>query len=118
MTRVKRGNVSRKRHAKLLKLAKGFRGARSKLFRPAKQAVLHALNRSYKDRRKKKRDFRSLWIIRINAGLNNKQVTYSKFMWLLNQENIQLNRKVLADLACSEPEIFDQVVDCLSIKTI
>ncbi|MBT3261321.1 50S ribosomal protein L20 [bacterium] len=110
MTRVKRGNVARQRRKKVLKLAKGFRGSLSKLFKPAKQAVLHALSYAYKDRRNKKRDFRSLWIARINAGLQDKKITYSKFIALLKKNNIQLNRKVLADLAHSNPEVFNEIV--------
>jgi len=110
MARVKRGNIARKRHKKLLKLAKGYRGSLSKLYRPAKQAVLHALTNSYRDRRRKKRDFRSLWIVRINAGLAKHNLSYSKFMGQCKLKKIQVNRKLLADLAFFHPDAFDSIV--------
>ena len=111
MARVKRGNVARKRRKKVLKLAKGFRGSLSKLYRPAKQAVLHALTNSYRDRRRKKRDFRSLWIVRINAGLVAHNVSYSKFIGQCKAKNIDVNRKMLAELAYSQPAVFDKIVE-------
>lgn len=111
MSRVKRGNVARKRHKKILKLAKGFQGSLSKLYRPAKQAVLHALTNAYRDRRRKKRDFRSLWIARINAALDAKDVSYSKFMGQCKDKNVGLNRKVLAYIAVHEPHVFDDIVE-------
>jgi large subunit ribosomal protein L20 len=111
MSRVKRGNIARKRHKKILKLAKGFTGAISKLYRPAKQAVLHALSNSYKDRRRKKRDFRKLWIARINAGVSTYGLSYSKFIGLCKAKDVQLNRKVLAYLAINEPKVFEDVVN-------
>lgn len=110
MTRVKRGNVARKRRKKILKLAKGFRGALSKLYRPAHQAVLHALSYSYNDRRKKKRDFRRLWIARINAALVPHQLSYSVFMGEANKQQIKINRKMYAMLAVENQEVFDQIV--------
>jgi len=116
MSRVKRGNIARKRHKKILKLAKGFRGSISKLYRPAKQAVLHALSNSYRDRRRKKRDFRSLWIARINGALENRDLSYSKFMGQCKSKDVQLNRKVLAYLAVNEPKIFEDVVDNVTSK--
>jgi len=111
MARVKRGNVARKKRKKILKLAKGFRGSISKLYRPAKQAVLHALTNSYRDRRRKKRDFRSLWIVRINAGLLAHNISYSTFMGKCNKKEIKINRKMLAELAYSDPKVFDQIVE-------
>ena len=109
--RVKRGNVARNRRKKILKLAKGFRGSLSKLVRPAHQAVLHALRYAYNDRRKKKRDFRGLWIARINAGLTQQGLSYSKFIHMKSQKNVDLNRKVLSELAISDPHVFAKVVD-------
>ena len=111
MSRVKRGNVARNRRKKVLKLAKGFRGSSSKLFRPAHQAVLNALTHAYKDRRLKKRDFRALWIARLNAGLDALGHSYSKFMGSLKKKNIQLNRKVLSELAIQEPVAFKRIVE-------
>ena len=116
MARVKRGNVARKRRKKMLKLAKGFRGSLSKLFRPASQALLHAGNNAYKDRRLKKRDFRKLWILRINAALEAKDISYSVFMGQSKKKDMQVNRKVLAELALEKPETFDQVVEWVMSK--
>jgi len=111
MSRVKKGNVSRKRHKKVLKLAKGFRGAHSKLFRTANQQVMKALRHSYRDRRRRKRDFRRLWIARINAGARQNGMSYSQLIGQLKQANIQLNRKMLANLAMLDPEAFAKVVE-------
>jgi large subunit ribosomal protein L20 len=111
MTRVKRGNVARKRRKKILKLAKGFRGSHSKLFRTANQQVMKALRNAYRDRRKKKRDFRRLWIVRINAAARLQGVSYSKFAGLLKKADIEINRKMLAQLAVLDPNAFKQVVE-------
>ena len=111
MTRVKRGNVARKRRKKILKLAKGFRGSHSKLFRTANQQVMKALRNAYRDRRKRKRDFRRLWITRINAAARMNGVSYSQLMGLLKKSNIQINRKMLAQLAVLDPASFDKVVE-------
>ncbi|HIK20746.1 MAG TPA: 50S ribosomal protein L20 [Synechococcus sp. M44_DOE_062] len=108
--RVKRGNVARKRRKKILKLAKGFRGAGSKLFRTANQQVMKALRSAYRDRRRKKRDFRRLWIARINAATRAQGLRYHEFIDGLKKANIQLNRKMLARLAMLDPEAFAQVV--------
>ena len=108
--RVKRGRATRKRHKKVLNYAKGYVGSKSKLFRSANQAVMKAWRYSYKHRRQKKRDFRKLWITRINAACREHGVTYSKFINALNNANIKLNRKILADLAENEPEVFKKVV--------
>lgn len=111
MSRVKRGNISRKRHKKILKLAKGFRASLSKLYRPAHQTVLHALTSSYRDRRRKKRTFKSLWIVRMNASLDEQGVSYSKFMGFCKTKNIGLNKKMFADIALNNPENFKEIVN-------
>ncbi len=110
MPRVKRGNVARKRHKKVLKLAKGFRGGHSKLFRTANQQVMKALRHAYRDRRRRKRDFRTLWITRINAAARDNGMSYSQLMGKLRKANIQLNRKMLAQLAVVDPDAFAKVV--------
>jgi len=110
MARVKRGNVARKRRKKVLKLTKGFRGSISKLFRPAHQALLHALNNSYRDRRRKKRTFRSLWIARMNAALDRVGISYSKFMGDLKKNNIAINRKMLAEIAIHHNDALEAVI--------
>ena len=110
MARVKRGNVARKRRKKILKFAKGFRGGLSKLFRPASQSVLHSLSYKYRDRRLRKRDFRKLWISRINGALTEENISYSAFIHKLNTHNIKLNRKMLAELAVSDEDSFKQIV--------
>jgi large subunit ribosomal protein L20 len=109
--RVKRGTVSRRRHKKILKLAKGYRGARSRMFRVANQAVMHALKDAYRDRRIKRRNFRRLWITRINAAARMHGLSYSRFMNGLSKANIQLNRKFLADLAVRQPETFQLIAE-------
>ena len=107
--RVKRGYKARRRRKKVLKLAKGFRGGRSKLFRTAADAVDKALMYAYRDRRARKRDFRRLWISRINAATRMNNLSYSKFVHGLKLANIQLDRKVLAELAVSDPSGFAQL---------
>lgn len=109
MARVKRGFKARRRRNKVLKLAKGYRGARSKLFRSATEAVDRALNYAFRDRRVKKRDFRSLWIVRINAASRINGLTYSKFIFGLKKANVQIDRKVLADIAVTDPNGFAQI---------
>ncbi len=107
--RVKRGYKAKHRRKKVLKLAKGFRGGRSKLFRTAADAVDKALMYAYRDRRVKKRTFRRLWIARINAAVRINNLSYSKFMHGLKLAGVDLDRKVLADLAISDPEGFAKV---------
>jgi large subunit ribosomal protein L20 len=107
--RIKRGFKARRRRKKVLKLAKGFRGGRSKLYRTAADAVDKALMYAYRDRRARKRDFRRLWISRINAGARMNNLSYSKFIHGLKLANIELDRKVLAELAVSDPSGFAQV---------
>lgn len=111
MSRVKRGNVARKRRKKILKLAKGFRGSHSKLFRTANQQVMKALRNAYRDRRKRKRDFRRLWITRINAAARMNGLSYSKLTHQLKKAEVGLNRKMLAQLAMVDPEAFTKVVE-------
>ena len=108
--RVKRGRATRKRHKKVLKYAKGFVGSKSKLYKSANQAVMKAWRYSYQDRRKKKRDFRALWITRINAACRELGISYSRFINALNKANVKLNRKVLADLAVADKDAFKQLV--------
>ncbi len=110
MTRVKRGNVARKHRNKILKLAKGFRGSHSKLFRVANQQVMKALRNAYRDRKKKKRDFRRLWIARVNAASRQHGISYSQLIGGLKKANIQLNRKMLAQLAIQDASSFEQIV--------
>ncbi|MBW1835739.1 MAG: 50S ribosomal protein L20 [Deltaproteobacteria bacterium] len=112
--RVKRGYKARRRRKKVLKLAKGFRGGRSKLFRTAADAVDKALMYAYRDRRVRKRDFRRLWIIRINAAVRMNNLTYGKFIHGLKRANIALDRKVLAELAISDPAGFTRIVNLAS----
>ncbi len=116
MTRVKRGNVARKRRKKILKLAKGFRGSHSRLFRIANQQVMKALRNAYRDRRKRKRDFRRLWITRINAAARQNGISYSKLVGLMKKSSININRKMLAHLAIVDSEAFTEVVE--AAKTI
>ncbi len=107
--RVKRGFKARRRRNKVLKLAKGFRGGRSKLFRTAADSVDKALMYAYRDRRQKKRDFRKLWITRINAATRLNDLSYSKFIHGLKLAGVELDRKVLAELAISDPQGFSQI---------
>ncbi len=109
--RIKRGFKAKKRRRKVLKLAKGFRGGRSKLFRTAANAVDKALMYAYRDRRVRKRDFRKLWIIRINAAAHMNNLSYSKFIHGLKLAKIELDRKVLAELAISDPSAFTQIAN-------
>ncbi len=104
--RVKRGVNAKRRHKKYLKLAKGYRGSRSKLYRTARETVERALCFAYRDRRQRKRDFRRLWIVRINAAVREFDMSYSKFISALKKAGIELNRKVLADLAVYEKDSF------------
>ncbi len=109
MPRVKRGFKARQRRNKVLKLAKGYRGARSKLFRSATEAVDRALNYAFRDRRVKKRDFRALWITRINAAARINGLSYSKLIHGLKLANVEVDRKVMADLAVSDPRGFAEI---------
>ncbi len=114
--RVKRGFKARRRRKKVLKLAKGYRAGRSKLFRTAADAVDKALMYAYRDRRAKKRDFRKLWIARINAGARMNDLTYSRLIHGLKKADIELDRKVLAEMAVTDPAGFSQVVSLASAQ--
>lgn len=111
MARVKRGVVARRRHKKILKQAKGYYGARSRVFRVAKQAVIKAGQYAYRDRRQRKRQFRQLWIARINAGARVNGLSYSKFINGLKKASIEVDRKILADLAVHEKSAFSALVE-------
>ena len=111
MARVKRGVTAHAKHKKVLKLAKGFRGRNSKVYTVAKEKVEKALVYSYRDRRAKKRSFRSLWIARINAAVRPEGLTYSRFMNGLSQANIKLDRKVLADIALNDSAAFAGLIE-------
>jgi large subunit ribosomal protein L20 len=111
MPRVKRGVQARRRHKKILKQAKGYYGARSRVFRVAKQAVIKAGQYQYRDRRQRKRQFRALWIARINAAARINGVSYSRFIAGLKKANIEIDRKVLADLAVYEQSAFTAIVE-------
>ncbi len=110
MSRVKRGAVLIRRHKKILKYAKGFRGSKSRLFRSANQAVMKAWLNAYRDRRRRKRDFRSLWIARINAACRQHGTSYSRFISALNNSSINMNRKMLSELAINDKAAFAQLV--------
>ena len=110
MARVKGALSTRKRHKKILKLAKGYRGAKSKLYRIANQAVMKSLSYAYVGRKLKKRDFRSLWITRISAACKMNDINYSRFMNGLKKANIEINRKMLSEIAISDPQAFPQLV--------
>lgn len=109
--RVKTGFVRRRQHKKILKLAKGFWMSRHKLFKKANEAVLHAGVYAFHGRKKRKRDFRRLWTIRINAALRQQGHTYSRFIRALKEQKIELDRKILADLAVRHPLVFNQISD-------
>ena len=111
MPRVKRGVTARARHKKVLALAKGFRGRRKNVFRIAKEAVMRAGQYAYRDRRNRKRVFRNLWIARINAASRNLGVTYSRLMAGLKKASIDIDRKVLADMAVNDPAAFGSIVE-------
>ncbi|GGK11770.1 50S ribosomal protein L20 [Caldalkalibacillus thermarum] len=110
MPRVKGGYATRRRRKKILKLAKGYFGSKHRLFRTANQQVMKSLMYAYRDRRQRKRDFRKLWITRINAAARQHGLSYSRFMHGLKQAGIDINRKMLADLAVNDKEAFAQLV--------
>ncbi len=111
MARIKGAVKTRARRKKVLKMAKGYRGAKSKLFRTANQAVMKSLAYAYRDRKAKKREFRQLWIARINAAARANGISYSKFMDGLKKNNININRKMLSEIAISDPQAFTQLVE-------
>ncbi|MCD1147165.1 50S ribosomal protein L20 [Peptoniphilus sp. KCTC 25270] len=110
MARVKRGINTNRRHKKILKQAKGYFGAKSKLFRPANQAVMKSLSYAYIGRKQRKRDFRKLWIARINAASRQNGMSYSRFIDGLKKANVDINRKMLSELAIHDPDAFAQLV--------
>jgi len=110
MTRVKRGKISRKKRGRILKYTKGFKWGRKAKKRAAKEALLHAWPKAFRGRKEKKRDFRRLWQVQINAGVRPSGLTYSRFIAGLKKQSIVLDRKILADLAKSEPETFKEIV--------
>ena len=116
MARIKGGLNAKKKHNRILKLAKGFRGARSNQYRTAKQAVMRALAASFAGRKQKKRDFRSLWITRINAAARANGLTYSRFMYGLKLAGIDVNRKMLSEIAIADPEGFASLADTAKAK--
>lgn len=111
MPRIKRGVTARARHKKILSKAKGYRGARSRVLRVAKQAVTKAGQYAYRDRRQRKRQFRALWIVRINAGARENGLSYSRLMSGLKKANIEIDRKVLADMAIFDKTAFSQLAE-------
>lgn len=111
MSRAVNGTVSRKRRKKVLRLAKGFRSVRSKVYRKAREAVHRALSYAYRDRKARKRDFRRLWITRINAAVRAEGMTYSDFMHGLKKANVELDRKVLSDMAIHNEQSFKALMD-------
>ena len=116
MARVKGGMNAKQKHNKVLKLAKGYRGARSKQYRVAKQSVMRALTSSYAGRKQRKREFRQLWIARINAAARMNDISYSKLMHGLKLAGVDINRKMLSEMAISDPEGFAKVVEVAKSK--
>ena len=116
MARVKGGMNAKKKHNRVLKLAKGYRGSRSKQYRVAKQSVMRALTSSYAGRKEKKRQFRQLWIARINAAARMNGLSYSKFMYGLKVADVQINRKMLAELAVNDPAAFTALAEVAKAK--
>ena len=116
MARIKGGMNAKRKHNKVLKLAKGYRGARSKQYRVAKQSVMRALTSSYAGRKQRKRQFRQLWITRINAAARMNGLSYSKFMYGLKLAGVELNRKVLADMAINDAEGFATLAELAKSK--
>lgn len=111
MSRIKRGKTAHKKRESLLKYTKGFRWGRKSKERAAKEALLHSWSRSFKGRKEKKRDFRALWNVKINAAIRNEGMNYSRFIDALKKKNVKLDRKILADLAEHEPAVFKKIVE-------
>lgn len=116
MARIKGGMNARKKHNRVLKLAKGYRGARSNQYRVAKQSVMRALTSSYAGRKEKKRQFRQLWIARINAAARMNGISYSQFMYGLKKANVDINRKMLAEMAVNDAEGFTTLAELAKSK--
>lgn len=117
MTRVKRGNVARKRRKEILQLASGFRGSSSRLFRPAQQQTMKALRYAYRDRQQRKREYTSLWISRLNAATRTYGISYNNFRHELKNSKILLNRKILSQVAIRDPEAFEILINIVTKKT-
>jgi len=111
MARVKKGVTAKARHKKILKAAKGYYGARSRCYRTAKQAVIKAAQYAYRDRKQRKREFRALWIVRINAAARLHELSYSRFMSGLKKAGIEMDRKILADIAVNDPAAFAKLAE-------
>ncbi len=116
MARVKNGMVTRRRHKKILKMARGYRGSKHRLYRTAKQQVMKSLMYAYRDRRVRKRDFRRLWITRINAAARMNGLSYNKFMHGLKLAGVEVNRKMLADLAVADQKAFSELANVAKAK--
>jgi large subunit ribosomal protein L20 len=116
MARIKRGTVSRRKHNKLLSLTKGFRGTKSRLVKVAKEASLHADQYAYMGRKRRKQDFRTLWIVRISEAIKKEDMSYSVFINKLKKANILLDRKIISDLVVNDPAAFKHIVD--TVKTV
>jgi len=116
MAKVKRGVITHARHKKVIDAAKGYYGRRKNVFRVAKQAVDKARQYAYRDRRVRKRDFRSLWIQRINAAVRVHGMTYSQIIFGLSKTDFELDRKILSEIAISEPETFNEIVNAVKAK--
>ncbi len=116
MARVKRGKTSHKKRESLLRYTKGFRWGRKSKERAAKEALLHSWSRAFKGRKEKKREYRALWNVRINAALRKEGLKYSAFVNTLKKKNIKIDRKILAELAMKEPEIFKKIIEFTKIK--
>ena len=116
MARVKGGLNAKKKHNRVLKLAKGYRGARSKQYRVAKQSVMRALTSSYAGRKERKRQFRQLWIARINAAARMNGLSYSRFMYGLKEAGVEMNRKILSDMAINDAEGFAKLAELAKSK--
>ena len=116
MARIKGGMNAKKKHNRVLKMAKGYRGARSKQYRVAKQSVMRALTSSYAGRKQRKRQFRQLWIARINAAARINGLSYSKFMYGLKQAGVEMNRKILSDMAINDAEGFSKLAELAKSK--
>ena len=113
MTRVKRGTIANKRRAKILKYTKGFRWGRKSKERAAKEALLHAWTHAFRGRKERKRDFRSLWNVKINAAARLNGMKYSQLINLMQKKNVKLDRKILADLAENEPKVFSKILEAV-----
>ena len=110
MARVKTGSVTKQRHKKILKRAKGYFGSKHRLYKTAKEQLMHSGQYAFRDRRQKKRDFRKLWIVRINAACRDNEISYSRFIEGLNKAGLEINRKMLSEIAINDPKAFSELV--------